>query len=156
MENMGLDIYAFAEVRKHKKWLKVEDKIFLTYGDEKTDEPFSIRAYCLFGFLANVRNYACCPVISEPKSLPNNSEYLNSIDGKNWLLDGKYASYLTLKELLKFDYDRVFENQRVGSINFGRKMTVREHLAGTMFFNNLEVLKTLGIPRNVRVVFHFQ
>ncbi len=136
---MGLDIYAFAEVRKHKKWLKVEDKIFLTYGDEKTDEPFSIRAYCLFGFLANVRNYACCPVISEPKSLPNNSEYLNSIDGKNWLLDGKYASYLTLKELLKFDDDRVVENQRVGSSQCGRKMTGREQGAGPRIGTTVEV-----------------
>ena len=156
---MSCDIYAFAEVKKNNKWEKIEDKIFPTYQGEKTDEPFSVRSYSLFGFLANVRNYSCCPVIAKPKGLPEDSEYLNSIGGENWVSDGGNASYLTLKELLKFDYDLVFEDRRAGkqttTITLGKKTTVREHLEGSRFFQNLEVLKTLGKPEDVRVIFYF-
>lgn len=167
---MSCDIYAFAEVKgKNNKWEKVNDKIFPTYYGEKTDEPFSVRSYSLFGFLANVRNYAYCPVIAQPKGLPNDSEYLNSIGGENWVSDGGNASYLTLKELLEFDYEQVFENKRMAkqtssnswtgahitTTDKGQKMTVKEHLEGSRFFQNLEVLKTLGEPEDVRVLFYF-
>lgn len=156
---MSCDIYAFAEARSNNKWEKVENKIFSTYQGEKTDEPFSVRSYSLFGFLADVRNYSCCPVIAEPKGLPDDSEYLNSIGGENWVSDGGSASYLTLKELLEFNYDQVFEDRRVekqtATITLGKKTTVRKHLNGSRFFQNSEALKTLGKPEDVRVVFYF-
>src|SRR5690242_12249014 len=74
---MGADIHSFAEVRKEGKWLRVEEPVFDTYQD-KTTEPFGWRSYAVFGFLADVRNYSHCTPISEPKGLPDDSEWLNS------------------------------------------------------------------------------
>lgn len=188
---MGADIHSFVEIRKEGKWELFEEEVFPVYKDEKIDSPFNWRSYSLFGFLADVRNYSNCKPISENKGLPDDSEYLNSPSDYDydWLglkttstkkddirNDGNYHSFswLSLKELLDFDYDSTFEDLRYTSelvndkgIVYGsngaavakpgeaKKISYREHLSGSGFFEDLEVLKTLGAPEDVRVVFYF-
>ncbi len=189
---MGADIHSFAEVRKNGKWLRVEEPVFDDYGNEKTTEPFGWRSYAVFGFLADVRNYSHCTPISEPKGLPDDSEWLNSpskyayevnpMSGEPILEneretnkndvqeDGNYhsMSWLTLKELLDYDYEQKFWDRRVtkqtspnswdgaalAEEGEGQTITYREHL-GESFFKDIEVLKTLGQPEDVRIVFWF-
>lgn len=190
---MGADIHSFAEVRKDGKWLRVEEPVFDDYGDKKTTEPFRWRSYAVFGFLADVRNYSHCTPISEPKGLPDDSEYLNTPldEPQNYSYygydngtaytnkgeiecDANYhsMSWLTLKELLDYDYEQKFWDRRItrtttlpnGAIysngaalaeeGEGETITYREHL-GEGFFKDIEVLKTLGSPEDVRIVFWF-
>lgn len=77
-------------------------------------------------------------------------------------------SWLSLKELLDFNYDQTFEDRRVtvqtgprswngageAEPGGGEQTTFREFL-GEAFFSQLEILKTYGEPENVRVVFGF-
>jgi hypothetical protein len=81
-------------------------------------------------------------------------------------------SYLTLKELLDFDYNQTFEDRRSEKITYfkeggilyngnhiveegeGISITYKDHL-GESFFEHIEILKTLGEPENVRIVFYF-
>ena len=188
---MGADIHSFVEIRKEGKWELLEEKVFPGYNEEKLSEPFRWRSYSLFGFLADVRNYSNCKPISENKGLPYDSEYLNSESDDNFGYggqkgtatkkddirnDGNYHSFswLSLKELLDFDYDSTFEDLRytsqlvndkgivygsngaaVAKLGEGKNISYREHLSGSGFFEDLEVLKTLGFPEDVRVVFYF-
>jgi len=187
---MGCDIHSFAEVKKDNKWVRIKESLF-DDGDEKTTEPFGLRTYSVFAFLADVRNYDHCEPISEPKGLPDDSEYLNSVSPyaydsnpmngkpipeneretiKSDVMQNDYHSYswLTLKELLDFDYNKTFWNRRVSKQTSphgwngaalaeegeGVIISYKENL-GECFFKDIEVLKILGEPENVRIVFWF-
>lgn len=190
---MGCDIHSFAEKRNKEtnKWEKVENAFTLGSYDkermkkDKGDCPFDWRSYSMFAFLAGVRNYDCCEPLSEPKGLPDDSEYLNEwkeSDGwggettrKAEILDNDYHSYshLTLKELMEFDYEKTFWNRRVirttyredGSVSGSNGACLAEegegeiisyrNNLGEMFFTHLEELKSLGEPDDVRIVFWF-
>ncbi len=163
---MGADIHCFAEVKKYGKW-EINTEI---------DEPFGNRNYGVFGFLADVRNYCCIPRIAELKGLPNDSEYLNSkgrwdktrrLEIENDV-DYHSCSYLTLKELIDFDYTKTFENLRYtetyGNVSNGAAVHEKgegeivsfEDYLGATFFRDIEILKILDEnPENVRVVFYF-
>lgn len=165
---MGCDIRSFTEVRKKKKWIKVDQ----TFLDK--------RRYPIFAFLADVRNSGKCEPISEPKGLPKDSEWLKEPyeimtryeDIKD---DPDYHSYsyLTLKELLDFNYEKSFEKLEMsflykednvviaGSIftetakeGEGEITSYRNYL-GEWFFEELDKMKKLGDPENVRIVFWF-
>lgn len=190
---MGADIHSFAEVKTNGKWVIVKDPIFYDYGENKSTEPFGIRDYSVFGFLADVRNYSNCEPISETKGLPDDSEYLNTkLDkperysysgydaGIAYTKKGEIEcdinyhslSFLTLKELIDFDYEKTFWNRRITKTTIrpnggkiingaalaeegeGAIITYREHL-GSAFFEDIEALKTLGNPEDVRIVFWF-
>ena len=136
------------------------------------EDIFDYQNYSWYAFLAGVRNYDCCEPISEPKGLPDDSEHLNQInDGfhtngitygifnsketnKDVLLNSGASrpSYLTLQELLDFDYDKTFENQR--DKHKTEIMTYRENL-GQWFFDDLDKLKAIDEPQNVRIIFWF-
>lgn len=176
---MGCDIHSFVEVKKDGKWIKDDAEQFPCYKSLDS-EPFGTRCYSMFGFLADVRNYSNCPVIHKPKGLPIDSDYLNEYVNPD---DDKYCrplrdelydcgyhshSYLSVAELLAFDYDQKFEDLRceetIGNVTNcaaiakpgnGEITTVREFLKSSYFFEHLEILKTLGHPDNVRVVFYF-
>lgn len=185
---MGCDIHSFAEKRNKKtnKWELVTNHFTIDsfdqeyYNKEKGDCPFDWRSYSMFAFLAGVRNYDHCEPLSEPKGLPNDSEYLNTIDygetkKQSIESDVNYhsLSYLTLKELIDFDYDKILWNRRIyretywpdGTVSGGngaslaeegegKMITYRENL-GEWFFIHLEELKQLGEPEDVRIVFWF-
>lgn len=194
---MGCDIHSIAEVKTAAGWLPIESDgrvaSWGTFFSKKTDylSPFDWRSYAVFGFLAGVKNYSRCEPLSEPKGLPEDSEHLNSpspyaydtnpMNGekipdseketiKQDLLEGGYHShsYLTLKELTEFDYDKTFWDRRItkqtapncwdgaalAEEGEGQTITYREHL-GEGFFKDIEQLKTFGQPEDVRVVFWF-
>ncbi len=166
---MGCDIHSFAERKLDGKWKRVEEPLFF-----ENTEPFGWRSYSVFSFLANVRNYSNCKPISEPKGLPEDSEYLNepsdygNKDTKEDIeRDGNYHSfsYITVEEFLAVDYDTVFRNLRgTDDQQFsydallisdkGEETSLREFL-GQGFFVELDVLKSLGTPDEVRIVFYF-
>lgn len=177
---MGADIEIWTEIRNKKtgKWIRFEEEYFSvsdwerkTFNKIKAKYPFDWRSYSMFGFLADVRNYSECECISEPKGLPTDSEYLNEdgyySGGGGWgsnditkkreiETDGMSHSfsYLTLRELLEFDYAKKFVDQRDNTDTYLKEITHREHLGG-MFFVHLEELKQLGEPDDVRIVFFF-
>jgi hypothetical protein len=159
---MGTDIHAFAEVRRDGLWSKVENafprpEINQYPGHEMWDRLFYWRHYGLFGFLADVRNYAKVPTIGPPRGFPDDaSAELNAM----WQEEGAWtethsASWLTLAELQAFDYDEVFIDEDVASEREEDALrTVREFLPD-IYFRDLEILSGLGKPEDVRVVFWF-
>lgn len=87
-------------------------------------------------------------------------------------LDYHSKTYYTLKELIDFDYDKTFEDLRYTEVTKnpngtifangaaiaekgeGNITTFREFL-GEKFFECIEIMKTLGEPENVRIIFWF-
>lgn len=170
---MGCDIHTYVEVRNGGRW-EMTGPVFPLdeFGQEwekrtHTEHPFDWRAYGMFGFLANVRNYACIPVIAEPKhSLP--ADVSKAVEDEWSNSDGHTVTWLMLRQLVEFNYDQVFWNRRVTrrlSANAltgaglaeegeGTRLTVREFL-GADFFRDIEIMKTLGSLDDVRLVFWF-
>jgi hypothetical protein len=76
-------------------------------------------------------------------------------------MDAHSASWLTVEELLAYDYDQKVEDRRV-TVNgnggctcdpgSGKQMSLREFLDGTDFFESLDAIKAAG---GERVVFWF-
>lgn len=175
---MGCDIHSHVEVRKDGQW-SIAGPIFPLEGfDLKWSlehgggthgvEPFGHRNYGWFGFLANVRNYSHTPCIQEPRGLPMELAQEVKEDSDGWGGDGHSHSWLTLRELLDYDYDQVFWDRRVtkqtapncwngaalANEGEGRKLPLRDFL-GEGFFAYLKHMKILGDPDDVRVVFWF-
>lgn len=147
---MGCDIHSQAERKVNGKWEIVPDIV-----------PFDWRSYGMFAFLAGVRNYSAITPLSKPRGLP--ADAVERDDGD---CGGDHShSWLSLEELLAFDYDASMEDRRYtrqeGPNSFngaatcepgqGEKTTYREFL-GEAFFKDLEKLKAAGAER---VVFGF-
>lgn len=183
---MGCDIHPILEVcHSDRKWYEVDS--YEVPGHDLTDElgyndfPLNYRSYGLFGFLADVRNYSHVPPISEPRGLPEESEYLSEVTDEWYeetrrqeITDGFYHSHswLLLSELLAFDYEQPFEDRRTNKVTRfpngaiysngaadagegnGIITTFRDFL-GPRFFLHLEAMKTYGKPEDVRFTFWF-
>jgi hypothetical protein len=116
----------------------------------------------MFGFLADVRNFSFIPCITgEQRGWPD-----DTLEIQEW--DTHSETFVILDELLNFNYDNTFEDRRgckeisprffdcsadMGEGN-GTIFSFREFL-GKGFFDDLEILKTLGSPENVRVLMSF-
>jgi hypothetical protein len=147
---MGCDIHTQAERRTEGRWEIIPGL-----------HPFDWRSYGLFGFLANVRNYAAVPPISEPRGIPDDSPG----GGDDGYLGDHSFSWLSVDELCAFDYDQIVEDRRVtrpiapnlhsghctADPGGGRMTTVREFL-GERFFEDLAKLRAAGAGR---IVFGF-
>jgi hypothetical protein len=147
---MGCDIHSYVEIRNGNQW------------ESSLNEVFDYRNYGLFGFLADVRNYSHSPVIAEPRGLPDDVSPELRAEYDEWG-DCHSTSWLTLAELLAYDYDQTFWDRRVTKGNNGaaladegegRHLTLREFLASS-YFAQLDYLAKLGDPSTVRVVFWF-
>ena len=166
---MGCDIHPHAEVRDPKTGIWEErGGDFSERHNHRNSGPFDWRSYGLFAFLTGgvVRNYSGIEGIGvKPRGLPDDSPTKGTEEEKYG--DYHSHSYLTLKELLDFDYDKQMEDRRVtrqiGNVfhggctcepGGGEKETWREFL-GPNFLKDLETLKAFGDPENVRVVFWF-
>lgn len=161
---MGCDIHSSVEVFDGAKWEAVTDAIFpLSYpwaGHTHTRQPFDWRSYGMFAFLAGVRNYSYVSTISEPRGWPEDRTSFLDRD----LDDYHSRSWLSVKELLDFDYDRNFEDRRCmidgngaadAGVGNGKIVTMREFL-GPDFMRDLEIMKSLSPdPAFVRIVFAF-
>jgi hypothetical protein len=170
---MGCDLVSWAEiyVLEVESWKVVDDAFPADaferehYQVEFVSSPFRRRNYALFGFLADVRNYAHCEPLAKPRGLPSGCDVsggcrVNEIDG---LDDFHSHSWFLVSELLAFDYDRQFWNRRIHRGKDGAALaqegegvhqTYREFL-GPAYMDTLESLKSLGEPEQVRVVFCF-
>ena len=150
---MGCDIHAYPERRDGNKWIAL-------YG-----EAFDWRAYGLYGFLAGVRNYSDVPPIAPQRGVPEDMSPQVAEEYYDWGSDRHSPSWLSMDELLSFDYDQPVEDRRVtrqlgpnlfngGSTaepGGGRMTTFREFL-GADYFKELDRLKALGAER---IVFWF-
>lgn len=143
---MGCDIHSFAEVRQSDgSWRVVGDVFplddFSRRYHKKTHghEPFSNRNYNLFGFLADVRTRAVAP-ICEAKGLPTDLSPEVRASAERWDCDGYSHSWLTVAELNAQPYEQIEKG---------------EWGLGDEFYQHLAILRTLGSPEDVRVVFWF-
>lgn len=150
---MVTDIVARAEQRVAGQW-----QVILNL------RPFDGWAtYRLFGFLADVRNYAAIEPISQPRGLPDEIELSvdnEDCDPSSELYLGEHDhSWLFLAELMSADYDRIVEDRRtsgvVDGLRYGNltaqrgkgvKMTLREFL-GSEYFEELDRLMQAGAQR---------
>jgi len=171
---MGCDIHSLVEVRVDGKWgmacsvFPLDDWEREWCKKDFGDEPLSNRNYSLFGWLADVRNYSAVTPISDPRGVPNGISEDARKEIEYWGIDGHSHSWLTLKELLEYDYDQVIEDRRVtreiapnvfdggatADKGEGEQTTVREHI-GEELFDAIEIMKTLGEPEDVRMIFWF-
>lgn len=120
------------------------------------DNFFDIQCYALYGFLANVRNYAMVTPLSEPRGLPPDlsPEVSRVAEEDNWHWHS--TSWLSVAELIEFDYDQPVENRRVTGANTcppgEGEMTTYRKLFPKLFFDDLEKLRDLEADR---IVFWF-
>lgn len=151
---MGCDIHTVAEKKVGERYVAINGF-----------EPFDWRNYFMFGFLAGVRNYSGITPISNRRGVPEDasSEAAGSITG--WDIDGHSHSWLTVTELMSFDYDASVEDRRYTGMDprgfmsgaltadpgNGEITTWREAL-GQAFFDDLKRLEAEGADR---VVFWF-
>ena len=153
---MGCDIHAFAERRTESGAYE-----FI----ELDDPPFDVRSYGLFAFLAGVRNYSDIQPLAEIRGCPDDASDYVKVERDDWEYDGHSHSWLSIDELLAFDYDSFTEDRRVtqrmpgGWIDCaatadpgdGKQTTYRNFL-GQWFFEELNRLKESKVDR---VVFWF-
>lgn len=144
---MGCDIHTQAERKVNGKWEAISGFV-----------PFDWRSYGMFAFLAGVRNYSAVPPISEPRGLPDDAVQSDDLGDHSF-------SWLSMDELLAFNYDQPLEDRRytrqegpnffnggaTAEAGEGTMTTYREFL-GKAFFADLEKLKAAGAER---VVFGF-
>lgn len=175
---MGCDIHSFLEVRKDGAWT-VSESVFpldgfslewsLAHGGtDKTSHPFDWRAYGMFGFLADVRNYSYSPVIQQPTYAPPDDASDEVREAFENNCDYHSLNCLTLRQLAEYDYDQTFWDRRVtkqigpnswtgaGLAEEGEGETVKlRDFLGKHFFEQIEIMKTLGDLDDVRVIFCF-
>ncbi|MEU7978347.1 hypothetical protein AB0B63_07415 [Micromonospora sp. NPDC049081] len=150
---MGCDIHAFVETRTGDTWKYAGDAFpDNEYPDDRHCPFDGARSYGLFGFLADVRNYSRVPVISPPRDLPADVSPEVRAKSDRWDTDGHSHTWLTLAELVGFDYEQTFFDQRAKEEP--EVTTVRDFL-GEWYFGRLALLSKLGAPENVRIVFWF-
>ena len=153
---MGCDIHVFAERKIGSEYEPVQIDL----------SQLEHRSYGKFGFLTGtVRNYSAVPPISLPRGLPADVSSVIRSEYERWGLDSHTPSWLSVQELLAFDYDAPMEDRRVTvqiapqhfdgggtcQIGMGQKTTYREFL-GAYFFRELQELKDAGVDR---IVFWF-
>lgn len=136
---MGCDIHSYAEKKDDSGRFQRVPVL----------EPFENRSYGTFGFLADVRNYSAVPPIAPRKGFPDDASAAVKEEYESWGMDAHSASWLSLQELLAFNYDAEMEDRR--EPGQGKKQTFREFL-GPYFFEDIEKLKAAGADR---VVFWF-
>ena len=150
---MGTDIHTYVEVRREGKW-ELETRLVFEadpymrerYGAVGGSRPFNWRSYAMFGVLAHVRRNDG-PCIAKPRGWPD--DVSPALEAMRDEIEHT-PSYLTLAELVAFDYDQPWTPYP----DEPQCNTVRIVL-GTRFFEDLEVLKQLGDPKDVRMVFFF-
>lgn len=166
---MGCDIHSYVEVRRPDgAWQMLAGDLFEGEYEQDRTEPFPHRTYGLFGFLADVRNYSHVPSLDKPRGLPEDVSAELAEKYADWGVDAHSASWLTLAELLRHDYDQVFWDRRVireirsglfdgaatAGEGEGRHLSLREFL-GEWYFERLEAMRRFGDPGAVRIVFWF-
>lgn len=161
--DMGIDIHGYVEIKRGDAWECV-----------KEEWPCDgWRNYLAFHFIGHRHSgYGGFPRIAEPRGLPPDLSPKVHAASEEWQDAYFYPSWLTLNELLNYDYDQVVSRQRVITViedgepyyyapeteaeGEWKDFTLEEELSG--FPENLKYLheefSTLS-PENVRFVFWF-
>lgn len=146
---MGCDIHAYAERKTDSGYEYLPAVV-----------PFDWRNYGVFGFLAGVRNYSSVPMIAEPRGFPDDASAEVREQYERWDMDAHTPSWLSMAELLAWDYNAEVEDRRVtrngnGACTCepgeGERMTWRQFL-GDGFMKDIAALRDAGADR---VVFWF-
>lgn len=151
---MGCDIHSYAERCVGNKYFALP-----------AFEPFEVRSYSTYAFLAGVRNYSGIVPITAPRGIPIDASIDVMTANDEWGMNAHTPSWLSVSELEAFNYDVEMEDRRymkqTGPNSFtgaatcepgqGKRMTWREFL-GDEFFEDLRKLKLLGADR---IVFWF-
>lgn len=155
---MGCDIHLIAQ----KKVVVDQDapawaEQTASYQDVEGDF-LDYRSYRLFGFLADVRNYSAITPIAKRRGIPDDfHDKEHPYRADDYYSDYHSHSWLSLEELLGYDYDQTVEDRRVTIDNDGGRtaepgggenMTLREFL-GEHYFSELERMKAAGVDRIV-------
>jgi len=153
---MSCDIHILYQKKTPDGWISVSPPA----AGEYSDGPFTNRCYAIFAFLADVRNYSAITPISAPRGLPDD---LNDDSFKQDSEDyGHTPSWLTVAELLTYNYDQEVEDRRVGKQvapniydgawqcppGEGKKLSLAAYL-GLLFFKDLLTIHRAGIDRIV-------
>jgi hypothetical protein len=150
---VAISVIAFSEKRQGDRWVLVEREVM----------DWHARTYS--AFLAGVRNSSLVPPIAEPRGAPVDMSEPVAEEFVEQGSDAVAPSWLSMQELLQFDYETRFEDRRVarrmpagyldhaaiGEPGEGRIVTYREFL-GPAYFEELEKLSESGAER---VVFWF-
>lgn len=150
---MSCDIHCYAERKTPSGW-EFELQLFERY-----------QSYRLFGFLADVRNYSAVTPIAQPRGIPDDVSDFVRQKYIRWCGDAHSSSWLSVEELLAFDYGQLTEDRhitkQIGERSWnggctaepgeGKKMTFREFL-GSGYFTALDRLQSRGADR---IVFWF-
>lgn len=173
---MGCDIHLYVE-----RYNEYDEQWEYIYQEEKyRDEPsyensidtknyygYKGRNYNLFSILAGVRNGIGIEPISKPRGVPDDISPEVSGCLKRIASDGHSYSYFTLKELLDFDWNRVYDDGTNWEDNAIQRVKKRlklepddvityKDLAGDFYDVTLMRLTLLDEnPKNVRIVFWF-
>jgi hypothetical protein len=110
---MGCDIHLHVEIKKKEhEWQMATKELTLHDWREKAvlDQPwYSDRNYALFGILAGVRSNDIEP-IAQPRGIPDDVSYEVDKEKSGYGVDGHSHSYLTLAELLAYNWDQILWN----------------------------------------------
>ncbi len=102
---MSCDIHILYQKQTKDGWQEVK------FERQYNDGPFTDRCYAVFAFLAGVRNYSGIRPISTPRGFPEDTP----VDFKQECDDyGHTPSWLSLQELLNYNYNMEIEDLRVG------------------------------------------
>ncbi len=119
---MGCDIHLYVEARRETgvweskdTWTRDEDceEVRRIWDVDYDDQHYTGCNYALFAILANVRNEPVRDIdevlipISEPRGLPSNTDLQIQRASDHWGEDGHSHSWLTLRELMEFDWTRM-------------------------------------------------
>ena len=163
---MGCDIHARVEVRENGVWKEIDPGFPSEHPEwgKRCNPVWDFRVYGAFAVLAGVRNYSAVEPISQPRGLPADTS-CKDLDDYNL----HSASWYTLDELLKFDWNKPCEDRRVsrqtasGLISGAEtcapgegEMTTYRDMMPDSFFKDLYRLNELGYdPCDIRIVFAF-
>jgi len=139
---MGCDIHTNTEVKKDWIWENVNF------------EPFGWRNYNMFSLLAGVRNYGIIKPMAEPRGLPDDVSIEVYEKHREESGDAHSESYLTLRELVEYDYSKPHIDEYDELITEDDIYTPLNFLSDS-YFKDIEELKQYGDLDNIRVVFWF-
>jgi len=149
---MGCDIHCYVEKRTSAGWVQVQIK----------PDPMDVRSYGIFGFLAGVRNYSDVPPLAAPRGLPADMSFGVRREYEGWRDDAHTPSWLSMEELMAFNYSAQVEDRRCTRRVAGGYMSGAETCApgegeqmpwseflGDWFMDELKRLKDAGAERLV-------
>jgi hypothetical protein len=171
---MGVDIHTIVEVKKDGKWIEAQMDVFGWRSYAIFGFLANIRNYSESEYLTNHRGFPDDSEYLNEIPYPSDSIWAGNETNRQWINQGDYfgKGYLLLSELLAFDYNKTFWDRRItkpimqgdrvvgyngaarAEEGEGQIISYKEHL-GQYFFDDLDKLKTLGEPENVRVIFYF-